>query len=149
MHDRGIKYFCSLSEKVRVDCLQRLSGTDLDEDMQKKIEHFLTRKKWGPNIDSKGRNWIRWHAALEGFRAGYGTGPTMIKIPLDIIDDLRFDHSDDMFEKAATRVKIMGNDAGFIAEDDQGRGYKYAYEVSSLVVSDISARFWFEIKFQE
>ena len=98
-------------------------------------------------INDEGRNWIRMCAAVDGFRARYGARPTMIKIPSEIIDDLRIDLGDEMFEKVATRVKFIADETGFIAEDNQGRQFDYAQEGFSKGSPDIPAATWFEIEY--
>ena len=95
-----------------------------------------------PNGESK--NWVRLCAATDGFRVRYGAWPTMIKIPQIIIDDLQCYLRDVMFEKVGSRLRVIEDDTGFIAADDQGRQYDYAQEGFSEVSPDVPARIWLE-----
>jgi len=98
-----------------------------------------------PNGEDK--NWIRLCGAVDGFRARYGSWPTKIKIPFEIIDDIRGVFGDEMFEKVVTRVKFEAIDyIAFIAEDDHGRQYNYVQEGFSKISPDIQAMNWFEIE---
>lgn len=75
------------------------------------------------------RNWMRFCAAVNGFRNRFGRWPSSVRLASKYVDDLRALLSDESFgvleEKLALRIDER---AHFIAEDEVGNKYDYRRE---------------------
>jgi len=99
-----------------------------------------------PNGESK--NWIRFCAAIEGFRGRYGCWPSSIKVPVFFIDELQNVLSENDFMKISSMITLIGDDSGFafVAEDESGNQYNYEKEGFSNERPDNRAIDWLGVK---
>ena len=88
------------------------------------------------------RNWVRFCAAVNGFRARYHHWPTKMRMYENAIEFL---FKPDTVSKLKEKMKLIYDDSPFIAEDDHGNCYNYADEGFSDVQPDIDARAWLEV----
>lgn len=73
------------------------------------------------------RNWVRFRAALDGFRYHFGEWPSSIRINSGDTADLRDFLGDDAFKVLQEKFTIRIDErAKFIAEDELGREYDYS-----------------------
>jgi hypothetical protein len=89
------------------------------------------------------KNWVRLCAAIDGFRGRYGCWPIRVRIHPVSLEDLR-EHllSRADFEKIEQKVKLVADEASFVAEDDAGRLYSYGDEGVTEERSKPSAEEW-------
>ena len=91
------------------------------------------------------RNWIRFCAAVDGFRLRYGRWPTRVWLFPAALEDIR-DHilPPAAYERVACQVRLVPEaDAPMIAEDDLGGRYDYGKEGFPSADPDIRAHAWF------
>ncbi len=75
------------------------------------------------------RNWVRFRAAVDGFRYRYGEWPSKVSLNSGTAADLRDFLGDDPFEVLGEKLAIRIDErATFIAEDEDGRKYDYGRE---------------------
>lgn len=94
------------------------------------------------------RNWIRFCAALDGFRLRHGAWPTRVRLLHSIVADLR-DHlfAPEDFAQISARIEfVTDEDVGLIAEDDEGRRYDYGQEGFPPRRPDPSAAAWLGVQ---
>jgi hypothetical protein len=75
------------------------------------------------------KNWIRLRAAIEGFYVRYGHWPTRVRMFSGALADIRdhlFTPAD--FAQLASKVRLIADEAPFVAEDDMGNIYNYGQE---------------------
>ena len=74
-----------------------------------------------PNGEDK--NWVRFCAAVDGFRSDFGRWPVLVRLFPGALEDIR-DHilTPEGFAQVAARVQLVPDDgAPMIAEDGTGR----------------------------
>jgi len=68
------------------------------------------------------KNFVRLCAAIDGFRARYKAWPTAVRLFPTALIDLRDDVlGADAFEKLQSKIQLVPDEAGMIAEDGTGR----------------------------
>jgi hypothetical protein len=93
------------------------------------------------------KNWVRLCAAVDGFRARYGTWPTRVRMSPAMLENLRKHIFDPIsFAQLESKLKLVGDEAPMIAEDEEGRSYSYGAEGFTKVEPDIRARDWLGVK---
>ena len=88
------------------------------------------------------KNWYRMCAAINGFRARYGSWPTKIHLPEGAIQQL---FSDETFARLEKVLTFVYDGSPFIAEDDLGRSYNYGQE-GFFDPPDIRAHEWLKVE---
>lgn len=75
------------------------------------------------------RNWVRFCAAVDGFRDRFGRWPSSVRLASGYGDDLRGLLSDESFRVLEEKLVLRSDErAHFIAEDEAGRKYDYSRE---------------------
>jgi len=97
-----------------------------------------------PNGSDK--NWVRFCAAIDGYRSRYEQWPSKVRLYSDVIRDLRIILGKDGFSALESKLKLIPDDAPIIAEDEEGRKYSYGDEGFSYKDPDVSARDWLKIR---
>ena len=90
------------------------------------------------------RNWIRFCAAVDGFRLRYGRWPTRVRLFPAALEDIR-DHilPPAAYERVVRQVRLVPDEVGMVAEDDLGGRYDYGSEGFPKAEPDIRAHTWF------
>jgi hypothetical protein len=102
---------------------------------------MILRKYQMPNgID---KNWYRMCAAINGFRARYGSWPTKIHLPENAIQYL---FMEDTLASLQKKLTLVYDGSTYIAEDDLGKRYNLGQEGFPGVPPDIQAREWLNIE---
>jgi hypothetical protein len=96
-----------------------------------------------PNGESK--NWIRFCAAIEGFRSRYGKWPSTVKVLDFFPDELERVLSEADHAKLLSKINVIGDDSPFVAIDESGNSYDYGHEGFSEKESDIQASDWLDV----
>jgi len=75
------------------------------------------------------KNWIRLCAAIDGFRVRYGRWPKRVRVYPNSLADLR-DHlfAPADYARIVAKVSLVADEAGMVAEDDEGGSYDYGKE---------------------
>jgi hypothetical protein len=89
------------------------------------------------------KNWIRMCAALDGFRARYGSWPTKIRLPEGAIEAL---FTAGTLARLEQKVRFIYDGSPFLAEDETGRSYSYGQEGFSNQPPDIPATEWLGVE---
>jgi len=89
------------------------------------------------------KNWYRMCAAINGFRACYGSWPTRIRMAEGAIKEL---FTEETFAKLGEKLTFVYDGSPYIAEDDLGRSYSYGREGFSVQPPDIQAREWLNVE---
>jgi hypothetical protein len=89
------------------------------------------------------KNWYRMCAAINGFRARYGSWPTIIRLPEGAIEYLFAEGS---FASLQEKLMLVYDGSTYIAEDDLGRRYNLGQEGFSDVPPDIQVHQWLNIE---
>jgi len=97
-----------------------------------------------PNGESK--NWIRFCAAIDGFRAKYEHWPLSVGVPLFFIDELKSVLTEKDQTKLASKIDIIGDDSTFNAFDNSGNFYDYGKKGFSQKEPDIRAENWLDVE---
>lgn len=74
------------------------------------------------------KNWVRFCAAIDGFRMRYGCWPVRVRMPAICVNDFRYLFTERDFLTITARVQLALDDARFVAEDDDGGAYSYMDE---------------------
>jgi hypothetical protein len=75
------------------------------------------------------RNWVRFCAAVDGFRYRFGEWPSSVRLGSGYVADLRDLLGDDDFMVLQEKLPLrLDERAHFIAEDEVGREYDYSRE---------------------
>ena len=75
------------------------------------------------------RNWVRFRAAVDGFRYRFGEWPSTLRLDSKLATNLRDFLGDDAFRALQGKLTIhIDEQAKFIAEDERGRKYDYSRE---------------------
>jgi len=86
------------------------------------------------------KNWIRLCAAIDGFRARYGSWPTKVRLFPSALQNLQQDvFTPESFHMIEQHIQLIPDEAPIVAEDDSGRRYSYGEKGFSQVESDIRA----------
>lgn len=93
-----------------------------------------------PNGESK--NWVRFCAAIDGFRADYKSWPNRVRVPKFFIEQLKTVLSPESSAKLESKLILIGDDSPHIAEDGAGRSYNYGSKGFSKIKPDVSAFEW-------
>lgn len=93
-----------------------------------------------PNGESK--NWVRFCAAIDGFRADYKSWPNRVRVPKFFIEELKTVLSPESFAKLESKINLIGDESHFIAEDGTGRSFNYEFDRFSKIKLDIRAYEW-------
>lgn len=91
------------------------------------------------------RDWVRFCAAIDGFRSQFGRWPVRVRLFPDALLDIR-DHilTPEGFAQVESRVELVpDDDASMIAEDDSGARYNYGQSGFPETPPDTSAMEWF------
>ena len=96
-----------------------------------------------PNGGSK--NWIRFCAAIDGFRCRYGKWPRLVRVPTFFSDELKIVLSEQDQSVLSTKIRIIGDGSPFIAMDESGNSYDYGEEGFSDERPDIQADVWLDV----
>ena len=97
-----------------------------------------------PNGESK--NWIRFCAAIDGFRARYKKWPTKARVPTFFIEELKEVLTKESFEKLSSKITLIGDESPFIAEDKKSESYNYGLENLSDSKSGLKASEWLGVQ---
>jgi hypothetical protein len=97
-----------------------------------------------PNGES--RNWIRFCAVIEGFRARYKKWPTKVRVPETFIEELQEVLTKESFEKLLSKITLIGDESPYIAEDKEGESYNYGLEGFSGSQPDLKASDWLDVQ---
>ena len=89
------------------------------------------------------KNWFRMCAAIDGFRACYGSWPTKIHLFEGALDDL---FKKETFHKLEQKIDFIYDDLPYVAEDEQGRRYNLAEDGLSAEPPDIPAHQWLDVE---
>lgn len=93
-----------------------------------------------PNGESK--NWIRFCAAIDGFRARYNYWPQSARVLDFFPDELKRVLSKEDYAQLKSKIEIIGDNSPFIATDETGKTYNYGEEGFSNKKPDIRAQDW-------
>ena len=96
-----------------------------------------------PNGESK--NWIRFCAAIDGFRARYNHWPKSIRVLDFFPNELQRVLSKEDYAKLKSKIEIIGDNSPFIAIDETGKSYNYGEEGFAKEKPDIWACDWFDV----
>ena len=83
-----------------------------------------------PNGESK--NWIRFCAAIDGFRARYNHWPRSVRVLDNFPDELKRVLSKEDYKRLTSKIGIIGDNSPYIAIDETGKSYNYAEEGFSV-----------------
>jgi hypothetical protein len=90
-------------------------------------------------------NWIRFCAAVDGFRYRFGEWPSVVRLGSGYVADLQHILGDKGFETLQEKLTLrIDEQANFIAEDEAGRTYDYSSEGFSPEQPSPSAIEWLE-----
>ena len=93
-----------------------------------------------PNGESK--NWIRFCAAIDGFRSRYGKWPTAVRVLDFFPDELKSVLSGSDHAKLLSKIKVIGDNSPFIAVDESGNAYDYGREGFPNLKLNVRASEW-------
>ncbi|MSR64215.1 MAG: hypothetical protein EXS18_00350 [Verrucomicrobiae bacterium] len=88
------------------------------------------------------RNWERLCVTLEGFHVRYGTWPKRVRLFDACLDELRHLLRPADFASLTNKVALWSDNAGFIAEDDEGHVFDYDQEIDNGSVTGEQAQAW-------
>ena len=72
------------------------------------------------------KNWVRFCAAVDGFRLKHGDWPTRLRVFPGALESLEALFSNEDFRRIQSIIALVADEEGsFIAEDDQGRQHNY------------------------
>lgn len=89
------------------------------------------------------KNWFRMCAAINGFRARYGSWPTKIHLFEGALDDL---FKEETLHTLEQKIDFIYADWPYVAEDEQGRRYNLAEDGFSAEPPDIPAHEWLGVE---
>ncbi len=93
-----------------------------------------------PNGESK--NWLKFCAAIDGFRSRYGKWPTAVRVLDFFPDELKSVLSEADHAKLLSKIKILADDSAFIAVDESGNAYDYGREGFPGPTLEVRASEW-------
>ena len=96
-----------------------------------------------PNGESK--NWIRFCAAIDGFRCRYKSWPDSVRVPTFFPAELKKVLSKKDQSNLASKIQIIGDDSPYIAMDESGNIYNYDIDGFSNEKPDIQAQDWLDV----
>ncbi len=89
------------------------------------------------------RNWVRFWAAVDGFRNRFGEWPSSVRLASGYVDDLRGLLGAESFRMLEEKLVLRIDErAHFVAEDEVGRKYDYSREGFSQDRPQPSAEEW-------
>lgn len=88
------------------------------------------------------KNWFRLCGAINGFRVRYGRWPTRVRLFPVSLEDLRSIFSQEDLARIVSLVKLVADEAPFVAEDETGANYNYGVEGFPKVRPTPSAQEW-------
>jgi len=94
--------------------------------------------------NAKFNNWVRFCAAIDGFRSRYKRWPESIKVPKPFPDELERLLSEDELSLLASKIRIIEDNSPYIAKDGAGNSYSYGDEGFSDETPDIRAQDWLD-----
>jgi hypothetical protein len=94
------------------------------------------------------RDWVRFCMAVTGFRAKHGRWPTAMRLDPGYIEEFRTSLlGSEELAKLQQKVRLIAEpDAGFVAQDDDGREYHYGAEELHWKLDKIDAANWLGIR---
>ncbi|MFT7620613.1 MAG: hypothetical protein ACI97A_004270 [Planctomycetota bacterium] len=93
------------------------------------------------------KNWVRFCAAVDGFKARHGKWPVRVALDQGYIDGFEMLFATDDLQTIRSKVELTPRaDAHMIAEDDDGNEYNYAEEGFADVRHEASAEVWFRVE---
>ncbi len=93
------------------------------------------------------KNFVRLCTAIDSFRNRYGHWPTRVRVFPGIIDNLRsLFANEEEFNKLTSKVKLIPDEAPFIAEDEEGNSYNFAVEGALREKGAPSPAKWLDVK---
>ena len=95
------------------------------------------------------RNYVRFCAAVDGFKDRYGRWPERVVVEQGYIDDLK-EHvlAPGEFDRMQQKLRVLAGNALFRAEDDAGNSYEYGEEGFPPQKPRPSAREWLGLELQ-
>ena len=96
--------------------------------------------------NGESKNWIRFCGAIDGFRSHYKSWPNRVRVPKFFIEELRTVLSPEKFAKLESKIKLIGDESHYIAEDGAGRSFNYEFQESSRNNPDIRAEKWLGVE---
>jgi ankyrin repeat protein len=91
------------------------------------LQKSSVRSRIMPN--GSDRDWVRFCAALEGFRSRHGNWPTRVRIEAGYVDALEYILGADGLNRVRQHLLLEAEEGKhFVAEDDRGRTYDYSSE---------------------
>lgn len=88
------------------------------------------------------KNWIRLCGAIGGFRVRYSRWPTRVRMYEVSLRDFDFLFTPEDLATIKSKVELVSDEAGMIAEDDLGARYNYGEEGFPKDSPDVPAREW-------
>ncbi len=93
------------------------------------------------------RNWVRFCAAVDGFRNRFGRWPSGVSLASRYVADLRGILGDESFRVIEEKLVLRVDErAHFVAEDEAGRKYDYSREGFSQDRPRPSAEEWLGVR---
>lgn len=92
------------------------------------------------------RNWERLCLTLEGFRSRYGAWPKRVRLFDVCFEELRSLLRPADFSNLTSKVALWPDNAGFVAEDDEGHVFDYGQEADIEAVTGEKAQAWLGVK---
>ena len=90
-----------------------------------------------------GGDWVRFCAAINGFRVRYGRWPTRIVAHPKFEGNLHYILGGDALQTVRNKMELVSrDDASIVAEDDRGGAYDYGREGFTEREPDIRAQEW-------
>ena len=95
----------------------------------------------------RGGDWVRFCAAIDGFRARYGRWPTRVVMWQGFRDNLHYSIGPDGLRAVEQKLTLLEHpdEQGLAAEDGEGNRYDYAREGFSEQQPDVRAVDWLGI----
>jgi hypothetical protein len=92
------------------------------------------------------KNFVRLYIAIAGFRSRYNRWPTRVRLFPGTLDNLRSLFTKEDFDKLTSKVKLVPDEAPFVAEDEDGNSYSYGAERMPKGYSDIHPAVWLGVR---
>lgn len=93
-------------------------------------------------LNVKSNKWVRFCAAIDGFRYRHKRWPESVKVPEPFLYELEMVLSEKERSLLASKIRIMDDNSPYIAMDEAGNSYNYGEEGFPEKEPDIRAKDW-------